>query len=344
MANFNFKKAAKVYIRYPVSTGTIYRLDVQDITFSQTFTDKTYPQKTLHHQHKLHQASSIKKANPANFEFTIPALTQSDSWNKIVLDLLVDFKSGEYNLNTFDLWIIGTDTPDSGTNAYKLNDCVITNGTFIIEKLENLKLTVSGQASKLVPYGSVGSAGSTHAGILRSGTDLPTGVTADSAWTSRTRTFQKADYLNISIGGVDIPAVTNVSVELQNDVKWNPYETVNDALNVTNAATSMYPSNFTLQKRTLSGSIAAYVEGDGAATGNIGDKHIHTWGTGQTLTIKAGASASLGFQFNLLNCSYTNRINAGDIFTQHYDWKMNDNPTDLGDASATDRSYITLST
>jgi len=333
MANFNFKKEAKVYIQYPID-GDIYRLDIEDISFSQTFTDKTYPQKTLHHQHKLHEASNIKKANPANFEFTIPALTQSDGWNTKVLDLLVDFKSGEYTLNTFDLFIVGTDNPDTATNVYKLNDCVITNGTFIIEKLENLKLTVSGEATELESLGSSGSAGSDKEEVLDS---------VDPAWAARTRTFQKADYLNISIGGVTIPAATKVSVELQNEIKWNPYETVNDALDVTNAATSMYPSNFTLQKRILSGSIETYVEGDGASS-SIGDKNVQEWSTGQTLVIKAGASDTLGFQFNLLNCSYTNRINAGDIFTQNYDWKMNDNPTDLGDASATDRSYITLKT
>jgi len=33
--------------------------------------------KTLHEQHKMHEASNIKKANAANFEMTIPMITQS---------------------------------------------------------------------------------------------------------------------------------------------------------------------------------------------------------------------------------------------------------------------------
>ena len=72
MPTYNFKEEAEVYL---VFGGSTIRLDVSpDISFSQTFTDKTYPQKTLHEQHKLHQASRISKANPANFNFEIPAL------------------------------------------------------------------------------------------------------------------------------------------------------------------------------------------------------------------------------------------------------------------------------
>ena len=67
MANYNLKNEAKVYLEFPKDSGTVIILDVEpNITFSQTFTDQTYPQKTLHEQHKLHEASNIKKANPAN--------------------------------------------------------------------------------------------------------------------------------------------------------------------------------------------------------------------------------------------------------------------------------------
>ena len=91
MANFNFKKEAEVYI-YDTANTTYHRLDVtEELSFSQTFTDKTYPQKTLHEQHKLHDASNIKKANPANFEMTIPMITQSTL--DVIFDLLVNFKS-----------------------------------------------------------------------------------------------------------------------------------------------------------------------------------------------------------------------------------------------------------
>ena len=303
MATYNFLKQAEVYV--VVGSASAVRLDVtSNISFSQTFTDKTYPQKTLHEQHKMHDASNIKKANPADFEFTIPALTQSTL--DTIFNLLVDYKTGTNTLNTFTLYI------KLPNDIYMLENCVITNGTFLIEKLENLKLTVSGQA-----------------------TQLTRGASLTASSTRGTRTPQRIDYLTVSIDGTSLSqGVYNCSVELQNDIKWNPYETVNDALDVTNADTSMYPSSFTLQKRILSGSVGQYV------LSNF-NSDVQSWKTGVPIVIKAGKSATQGFQFNLLNCSFTNRNNVADVFTQSYDWKMNDNPTDLGDGTSTSRSYIT---
>ncbi len=294
MATYNLKKQAEIYLVYG---GSRYRLDVtEDISFSQTFTDTTYPQKTLHEQHKVHEASNIKKANPANFSFTIPALTESDL--DVVFNLLVDYKSGENTLNTFDLYI------KFPNDVYKLETCVITNGTFIIEKLENLRLGIQGEASKLTR-----------------GATLPTsGIVNRSA----SRTHQRVDYLSVSVDSTSLTqGIYAVSVELQNDIEWTPYETVNDALSVTNAATSMYPSSFTLTKRILSGSVGQYV------LSNF-NSDTQQWKTGVPIVIKAGESATQGFQFNLTNCSFTNRNNVAEVFTQSYDWKMNDNPTDLG--------------
>ena len=293
MANYNFKKEAKVYLVYD---GSRYLLDVsEDLSFTQTFTDKTYPQRTLHASNKLFDQSNIKKANPANFEFTIPALVEDDL--QIVVDLLLDYDSSGDTLKTFDLYIELSD------DIYKLETCVITNGTFIIEKLENLRLGIQGQAVKLTR-----------------GATLPGGAVARSA----TRTFQRLDHVSVDVGGTDLTeGILNVSVELQNDIKWVPYETLHDALSVTNASTSMYPSNFTLEKRILSGSIAQYVQSNF-------NSDVQEWKTAQDITIKVGESDQVGFQFDLENCSFTNRNSVDDVFTQRYDWKMNDNPADLG--------------
>jgi hypothetical protein len=273
------------------------RLDVtEDLKFSQTFTDSTYAQKTVHEQHKMHEASNIKKANPASFDFTVPALTENDL--AVVKDLLVDYKTGTNTLNTFTLHIkLPNDT-------YRLDNCVITNGTFIIEKLENLKLGIQGQASRLVK-----------------GVALPT---SGRVTRSASSTHQRIDYLSVSVDSTALTeGVYKVSVELQNEIEWTPYLTVNDALNVTNAATSMYPSNFTLKKRILSGSIGQYVQSNF-------NSDTQQWKTGAPIVIKAGESATTGFQFDLTNCAFTNRNDVLDVFTQSYDWKMNDNPTDLG--------------
>ena len=291
MATYNILKEAQVYIVY---SNTTTRLDVtEELSFSQTFTDKTYPQKTLHEQHKLHEASNVKKANPASFELTIPALTESTL--AVVFNLLVDTSSD--TLNTFDLYI------KLPNDVYKLEKCVITNGIFIIEKLENLKLNIQGQASKLTKIDSA----------------VPNAVEARG-----TRTEQLIRHITATVDGTDITSgLFSISIELQNEINWTAYETVNNALLVTNAATSMYPSNFTLSKRILSGSLGQYV------TSNF-DSDVQTWGMNVPIIIKVGETDEIGFQLNLANCTFTNRVDVGDVFTQMYDWKMNDNPTDLG--------------
>ena len=300
MATYNILKEAEVYIVY---SGSRYRLDVtSDISFSQTFTDKTYPQKTLHEQHKMHEASNIKKANPANFEFTIPALTQNAL--DVVFNLLVDYKTGTNTLNTFDLYI------KLPNDVYKLEKCVITNGTFLIEKLENLKLAISGEASKLT----------------RDAT-LPTASTnpAVTVVAPGTRTYQQVNYLQLKADNTNLTeGIYQVSVELQNSIEWLRYETVNDALAVTNSDNSMYPSDFTLKKRILSGSIGQYV------LSNF-NNDVQSWKTGVDMVIKAGESATQGFQFDLEKCTFTNRNSVSEVFTQSYDWKMNDNVANLGD-------------
>jgi len=300
MATYNILKQAEVYIVY---SGSRYRLDVTtDLSFSQTFTDKTYPQKTLHEQHKMHEASNIKKANPADFEFTIPALTQNAL--DVVFNLLVDYKTGTNTLNTFDLYI------KLPNDVYKLEKCVITNGTFLIEKLENLKLTISGEASKLTR----------NATLPTASTDPAVTVVAPG-----TRTYQQVKYLQLKADTTNLTeGIYQVSVELQNNIEWLPYETVNDALAVTNSGNSMYPSDFTLKKRILSGSIGQYV------LSNF-NSDVQSWKTGVDMVIKAGESDTQGFQFDLEKCTFTNRNSVADVFTQSYDWKMNDNVADLGD-------------
>ena len=299
MATYNFKKQAEVYLVYPVGTTT--RIDVtEDISFSQTFTDKTYPQKTLHEQHKMHDASNIKKANAANFEFTVPALTQN-TLDK-VFNLLVDYKTDTNTLNTFDLYI------KLPNDVYKLEKCVITNGTFIIEKLENLKLTVTGEASRLTR-----------------------GNTSFNSFTGGNRTPHYMKDLSVFMGSTQLTeGVYSVSVELQNNIEWTPYETVNKALNIGNTHnvnTTMYPSNFTLKKRVLSGSVAQYV----LSTFN---SDVQNWKKNVSVLITAGNGLSgtsfRGFKFNLSTCSFTNRNTVGDAFSQSYDWIMNQNPTNLG--------------
>lgn len=283
-------------------------LDVADISFNQTFTDKKFSKRTLHESNKLFQDSNIKYANPANFAFELNIIEQNDFLP--VFEHLVDLNNG--TLKTFDLYVFFT---DQRKTAYKINSCVITNGTFVIEKLKNLKLNIEGQGTELSVLQTPFSEGIYS--YLQQIDIVPS-----------QKTYQQVKNLEATIGGLNISdGVLACTIELENDIEWNPYRTLNDALNVTNESNTMYPSNFTLKERSLTGSIERYIFGNG-----IKDADIDSWKTGQTLVIKAGNSNSSnkGFQLNLSNCSFTNRANVREIFTHNYEWTMNDNPTTLG--------------
>ena len=286
MATYNFKQEAKVYV---VSGGNQYRIDVSDVSFSQTFSETSYSVKTLHEQSNVFEGSVINKANVANFEFRVPVLVESDY--TILETLLIGATS-------FDLFV------KTEADTFKLETAVITNGSFVIERSRPLSLDISGEAAKLTRNATL------------------TGTAQSRSSTSN----YIIPSLDITIGSTSLSNVVTVGIELQNEIKWTPYTTVNNALSVTNASNSMYPSAFTLDKKILSGSISQYLT-DGNTT------NTHDWDTDASITVKAGNGESgnnfRGFSFGPATCSFTNRINSGSIFRQSYDWRMTQNPSDL---------------
>ena len=287
MAAYNFKQEAKVYV---VSGGNQYRIDVSDVSFSQTFSETSYSVKTLHEQSNVFEGSVINKANVANFEFRVPALVESDY---TILETLL------LGATSFDLFI------KTEADTFKLETAVITNGSFVIERSRPVSIDIQGEASKLTRGATL--TGTAQSRSSTSNYTLPT--------------------LDITVGSTSISNVVSVGMELQNDISWTPYTTVNSALSVTNASNSMYPSAFTVSKKILSGSISQYLT-DSNTT------NTHTWDTDASITVKAGNGESgdsfRGFSFGPATCSFTNRINADrSLYLQSYDWRMTQNPADL---------------
>ena len=114
-----------------------------------------------------------------------------------------------------------------------------------------------------------------------------------------------------------------MSVELQNDISWNDYDTLHGALTATNAATSMYPSNFTIGTRVLAGSISKYLKDDSTS--------VLTWNNNTPLRIVVQhlPAGGRGLDFNITNCSFTNRMSTSAVFQEEYNWRMTQNPTAL---------------
>jgi len=278
----SFKKEAKVYV---VRSGVQYSLDVSNINFGQTFTEHSYSNKTIQVQNMFEQ-SVINKANPASFDLTFPAIREPDL--HILFNRALDYL-------TFDLYI---ETPQ---DTFKIEGCVITQSVFTIEKMRPLSMTISGE------------------GIRLTRTTDPIPGTPEAR--TGTLTYNLINWLNIILGGAAAEdTITSVSVELATEIEWTPYTTVNDALIAVDADSSMYPSNFTVSKRTLQGSFTKY------SIDQI------EWNTDTTLFIEVGekvGSNFYGFRFDIDNISFQNPIQTNDIFTQTYTWRMTQNPISL---------------
>ena len=285
MANYSFLQEAKVYVVYGSEK---LQIDISSISFSQTFAEESYPVRTIHNQNNLFEGSVTNKANPANFELTIPALIEDDI--KVIFNRL-------YDVQSFHLYVV------TASDVFKVETCVITTGKFNIERSRPLSITVSGEASKVL-----------------TGQTLPSGMTLRTS--STVRTYNLTSDLSVSLEGTEISShLTKISAQLQNKVEWLPYLTVNAGI----GSGIMFPTQYSLTGRTLSGNITRYLND----TTEAGAQAV---GRNQALRIKAGTMIGglfKGFDFNMTNVSFTNRIETGEVFQQSYDWRLAQNVSSL---------------
>jgi|TARA_R110002074_G_scaffold118839_2_gene251738 hypothetical protein len=296
MAAYNFLKESKVHLVYG---GNRYLLvTAPGVSFSQTFAEDAYEVKTLHDQTKMFQGTSITKANPADFSFTIYLTKEKDE--TIVKSLLTDYDAteGQTRINSFDLYIV------SSESTFKLNECVITTGDFNLSKGSATTLAVSGQAQQLQ---RVGNASYSLPGSL---------VSASS---TRTPTLSLID---VEVSGSDVSNIVSATLSVQNEIAWTPFETLQSSLSVTNATNAMYPSSFTLGRRVVSGSIIQYITNNNSST-------VQTFNADTTVRLKTVVDGSTFLDANLANCMFTKRSETADVFTQAFDYRLIGNPANL---------------
>ena len=226
MSGFNFLRESELHIHFGSNR---YNVKITpDLTFTQTFAEDAYSVKTLHDQTKMFKGTSITKANPANFSFSTHLTTEKDE--QIVLELLTDIvtTSGEQQLKSFDIYVVST----NGT--LKVEGCVITEGQFQFGKGSHLILNVSGQGKKL---SRVGDENFSLPGTLQSA--------------SATRTPTKP-LLDVLVNNSAVSNLVTATLQVQNNIEWTPYETLQNSLSVTNATNAMYPSDYSLTDRNVS--------------------------------------------------------------------------------------------
>ena len=296
MVAYNFLKESNVHLVYG---GSRYLIKTTpNVSFSQTFAEDAYEVKTLHDQTKMFQGTSITKANPADFSFTVHLTKEKDE--TIVKSLLTDYDTteGQTRIKTFDLYIV------TGESTFKLNECVLINGDFNLSKGSASTLAVAGQAQKLE---RVGDASYSLPGSL---------VSASS---TRTPTLSLID---VEVGGSDVTNIISATLSVQNEISLTPYETLQSSLSVTSASNAMYPSGFTLGRRVVSGNIVQYITSNNSST-------VQTFNTDTTVRVKTVVDGSTFLDANLANCMFTKRANVADVFTQTFDYRLVGNPANL---------------
>tara|TARA_R110001592_G_scaffold110471_3_gene306773 strand:- start:1056 stop:1844 length:789 start_codon:yes stop_codon:yes gene_type:complete len=253
------------------------------------------------------EGTTITKANPAQFSFEIPLTVEKDE--SIVVDLLSDLVSSSVaeidtqQLKAFDSYI------QTGSATFKVANCVITSSTFSFNPSEQVKVEVSGEGTKLT---RVGNESYTIPGELQSETSTRTPLIV---------------YPIVSIDSLSMNSIISTTLQIQTDITWRPFETLQSSLAVTNSSNAMFPSAYTIKNRVISGAIIQY-----QTDNNI--TQFDDFSTNSSITIKAvqvgkPSSDNGYFQINMNPSMYTARMSVDEIYTQTYDYRSTDN-TALG--------------
>ena len=287
-------RESKVYIQTTNLMGVVstFRLHVQNIEFNQAFKQESYKTKTLQEQSSWYEGSSITTANNANFSISIHMVDESSTHQHKLIELLLE--TDTRTLKTFTLFI----DPEKEDKMYKIESCIITSGSFNLPRGGIMTADFEGQGTKLTRINKV--------------------TLTDSSYDT-TPTFAIARRVDVTVNSQALENVLGVTLEVQNDVEWTKSKTLQNSLSVTDASDSVYPANFVLSKRTVAGNITQYVNQKVTQS----NANIQSWKENIPIHIKAGLATS-NYQLNaqLTPCSYTNRVNPSEAFTQSYDFRL----------------------
>mgnify|MGYP003315215529 FL=1 len=139
---------------------------------------------------------------------------------------------------------------------------------------------------------------------------------------SSTRTPTKP-LLEVLVSNSAVSNLVAATLLVQNNIQWTPYETLQNSLSVTNATNAMYPSDYSLTERNVSGNITQFHSDANAS-------EYQTFNKSTSVKIRTKVDGSTFFDANLADCMYTKRSNSAEVFTQTYDFRLVSTPTDLG--------------
>jgi len=243
----------------------------------------------------MFEGSSINAANPASFSFDVPLTVEKDE--SVIIDLLGDLTDGQ--LKKFDIYIVTTNS------TFKLENAIIMNATmdFILDTPFIVRL--EGEGTKLSRAGN-------------ESYSLPGSAQSESS----TRTPLMI-YPVISADSLDMNNIMSINLRISNEINWTNFGTLQNSLAVTSSSNAMFPSAYTVEKRTASGEIRQY-----QTDNNI--TQFDDFSTSTDLTIKAikvgnAPEATPFFQIQLNPVAYTARLSIDEVFMQSYDFSSLDN-------------------
>ena len=291
--SYSFLRESKLYI---VHGGNKYRIYTStSIAFNQTFAEDSYSVKTLHDQSKMFEGVSITKAQPASFNFDVPLTVEKDE--SIVIDLLGDVTDGQ--LKSFDIYV------QTNSSTFKLENAIISSANFDFGYENQFTAQLEGQGTKLSRVG-----------------DESYSIPGSAQSESSTRTPVQV-YPVITADSLDMNNIISATLQIQNNINWTPFTNLHNSLSVTSSSNAMFPSDYTLGTRIISGEIRQY------QTDN-NNTQFDDFSTNTNLTIKAikvgeASNATPFFQIQLNPIKYTARLDPAEVYTQSYDYRSLDN-------------------
>jgi len=289
----------------------------------------------------MFEGSTITKANPANFEFDVPLTVEKDE--SVIIELLSELTAGQ--LKSFDIYV---QTPQS---TFKLENAIITSGNLDFSPSNPFTLRLQGEGTKVsvvthqagtfvvgyqykivstgtvdapTNFTSIGSANNNIDTVFTaSGVGTGTGtadyvIPSDSVKSESATRTPLIVYPVVTVDSLDMNNITSVTLQVQNNIDWLPFETLQSSLAVTNSSNVMRASKYTVNKRIISGAISQY-----QTDNNI--TQFDNFSTSANITLKGikmgdAVNATPFFQIALTPATYTARMSPSEVYMQSYDF------------------------
>lgn len=283
---YNFKRDSKIYLVETNNPNGVYkhRIDIySDLNFSQTFNEISIAKRTLHDRAALHEGVAHDKANPGNFNFTAPIFSYP-AIQPILFKYATTVDSFG-NPNYFDLYVQTTN------EIFKIEKCVIESSVFNISKSEVLSLSISGSAKKLTR------------GI----------VSIPGTIVSSTQQYTSCRRVQVLLDGIEVDSIAALNVEFSNTIQWIDYSilTFNNDL--------VYPENYVLTGRTISGSINQFL------TDNNKNLFVDYGNLPLNIKIYSDFSATPLLEFTFDTVGFTRRLGFNELINRVYDYRITSN-------------------